>query len=711
VALSVDDSGPTGLVIRRDFSDAAYWNALVRTDATGKARVEFKLPDSLTTWQVVVTAVMPDLHVGRHQTTFGSMKPLMVRTLLPRFFTEGDTTSVSAYVYNHTDSRQTIVASLHLENSRLRSPADVEVSLAPGGIAPVSWDIQAGEPGSTQVLVSAKCTSAQDAASERLPVVRAAPETVVTRSGFCTGTAEIHLPNGVDPKSARLEVRIVPELRADLVDTLDYLVEYPYGCVEQTMSRFLPAIKVAQILKETGLKHPRLEQKLPHCVNAGIKRLLELQQQNGSWGWYGSNGTSAVMTAYALYGLLEAEKAGYPVGWENAVRRGLAQLKSFIEGGHLEPTDTVYCMYVFGHRLEVPAAWWRSIEEWHNKGSLSDHARALALELAVRKRQSGLADSLARSLRGSAHRDGDQVSWQTARFSCWADNPLEITAAVLKALVAYDPHDPLIPGMVAYFAANKRDNHWKSTKDTALIVHALCDHVAQQKIDLRALPTVGFRCNDGPLVRVSFEDLAVSQKVTVPSALLRTGVNRLEFGNGPPGVLYRAVLRFRAAGGETGPQAEGIRVTREFWLLDEQGRQVRQLGSGDEVPCGAHLECRVTAASAQGTEMRHVLVESPKPSGCEVVPEDDRRFDQSGTERSAREDRDALIAFIHEQTPEKLLDRCIFHVERAGDYLVSPAHAELMYDPETRGHSGTFRLRVVDKALNPSEPPRPAARP
>ena len=45
----------------------------------------------------------------------------------------------------------------------------------------------------------------------------------------------------------------------------------------------------------------------------GIKRLLELQQPDGGWGWHGNGQTHEMMTPYALYGLLQAEKAGYQV--------------------------------------------------------------------------------------------------------------------------------------------------------------------------------------------------------------------------------------------------------------------------------------------------------------------------------------------------------------------------------------------------------------
>ena len=51
------------------------------------------------------------------------------------------------------------------------------------------------------------------------------------------------------------------------------------------MSRFLPAIRVAQILKQTKVEIPAdLESRLPKVINAAIKRLIELQHADGGWG-------------------------------------------------------------------------------------------------------------------------------------------------------------------------------------------------------------------------------------------------------------------------------------------------------------------------------------------------------------------------------------------------------------------------------------------
>ena len=70
--------------MRTDFSDSACWNATLRTDASGRASMEFKLPDSITNWHVVATAVSKDMHVGQHKTSFRSTRPIMVWPMVSR---------------------------------------------------------------------------------------------------------------------------------------------------------------------------------------------------------------------------------------------------------------------------------------------------------------------------------------------------------------------------------------------------------------------------------------------------------------------------------------------------------------------------------------------------------------------------------------------------------------------------------------------------
>ncbi len=702
-AVLLDAGGDAlNLQIRRDFSDSAYWNAQLRTDNNGKATVEFKLPDSLTGWQVVVTAISKDLHVGRHETSFQTARPIMVAPILPRFFTEGDKVRVSANVQNRTDTRQAVRVRLKADNGKVAEPTETDITLEPQSVASVSWDFQAGDAGFAQLLMSAESKGGSDASLKRLPVVRAGVEHVETISGFCKDSATITLPEGVDPAQVTFEVRFAPTLTADLLDTLPYLVDYPYGCVEQTMSRFLPAIKVAQILKQWRLESLELKQKLPGCVDAGIKRLLELQHADGGWGWWTNDATHEFMTPYALYGLIEAEKAGYSLGSETAIARGLKRLEDFIEKlGAKQSSDRLFCMYVYGQRQPLPDKWWTFIDEQRAAGSLSDYALALSLELAVQQKRPGLKTSLADALRGRARQSAGQVHWRTAGFSRWADDPLEITAAALKALVAFDKDDKLIPGVLAYFVASKRDNRWNSTKATAMIVYALCDYLARtnrRDAGPTGRPSIAFRCNDGPVQKVPFTQPSESRKVIVPSKQVRAGVNRLTFTDSTPGMMYRVALRYWAGGRTVPAHSHGIEVTRRYWLLGDKGKRQRELKSGDLVPCGAYLESTVEAQPTDPAGMmRFVLVENPRPASCEVLPEDDHRFDQRGTACLLREDREKLIAFHHDETHGRIVDRCVLHAELPGEYLVPAAHVERMYQTEVRGHSGTFAFRVAGK--------------
>jgi uncharacterized protein YfaS (alpha-2-macroglobulin family) len=690
------EQGP--LAVRRDFSDSAYWAALVRTDAEGKARVEFKVPDSLTNWQVVVTAISKDLSVGRHTDRFQTFKPVMVWPMLPRVFTEGDRVDVFASVHNRGDAPQTLRVRLEVANGEVLSPAERQITLGPGSSGPVYWTFRPGPAGHAELLMSATCAAGSDASLKRLQVLRAGAEQVVTASGFCKGDARVDLPRDVDPAAASLEIAFAPSLAADLVDTLDYLVEYPYGCVEQTMSRFLPAIQVAKVLQRYQIHNDALNRKLPGCVQGGIKRLLELQQGDGGWGWNGTGQTHEMMTPYALYGLLEAEKAGYALGAEQAVERGLARLRLFIDQmGPAQAADRVFCLYVYGRRKDILPQWWTFLAEQLEKNKLSDYALALALEMAVGNKKDELAGRLARRLRERAETVNGLTFWRTAGFSRWADDSFEVTAAALKALTAHDKDDPLIPGVLGFFAATKRGNRWNSTKDTAMIVYALCDYLSRKEVGLSEAPRAAFRCNGGPAIRVAFGGQAVSQKAVVPAGGVHAGANRITFTDSSPGMMYRLVLRYRKGGRDLPPAGHGVRVTRRFWLLDDAGQRRRELTSGAAVPRGSYIESVVLAEHLLEQPMHYVVVENPKPSGCEILPADDRRFNQQGTPCVLREEREGWVAYHHEATPRDLGDRCVLHAELAGEYVVAPARVELMYHTETTGHSGTFVLRVTEE--------------
>ena len=89
--------------LRSNFSETAFWQPHLLTGADGSAAVEFTVPDSVTSWRVFVHGVTRDLMGGRLEKEARTVKDLMVRPYLPRFFREGDTAELRVMVNNAGD--------------------------------------------------------------------------------------------------------------------------------------------------------------------------------------------------------------------------------------------------------------------------------------------------------------------------------------------------------------------------------------------------------------------------------------------------------------------------------------------------------------------------------------------------------------------------------------------------------------------------------
>jgi alpha-2-macroglobulin len=426
-------------------------------------------------------------------------------------------------------------------------------------------------------------------------------------------------------------------------------------------------------------------------IDGGLKRLAELQQPDGGWAWNGHAQTHEMITPYVVWGLLRAERAGYKPADPTSIDRGLARIRELIQGrGDDQLSDRTYLMYVYAQKHPLPSQWY----DWllTRAPKLSDYALALALEIALIRNDRAVADQLATTLRGRAVRDGTGTHWKTGAFSRWMEDPFETTAVALGALVARDPSDPMLPEVLSYFITNKRGDRWNSTKDTAMILYAMTRYLSAKNITANRDAAIEVSIDGKPGRRLAFSDGLVRDLAIDGSQLSqRTTVS---FANASPGVMVRAVLHYRTSGRNLAPMASGLAVERTVFLLGAGGKRVKRLASGDQVPRGSYVESVVKVDNAQRETMRYLLIEDPKPAGAEALPVEDKRFPQPRGHYVLREDRGTHLAFHHEQAPTTTEVRTILHLESSGDLAFVPASAELMYATQTRGHSGSFGLRV-----------------
>src|SRR5262249_10070807 len=316
--------------IRKDFPDTAFWAATIQTDASGKATVNVKLPDSLTTWRATVRAITDNTEVGSVISKIITAKDLIARLEPPRFFTQGDSLFLTGVVHNLTSPVQNVHAEVKVDDHlQLREGNSRQITLQPQEIKRIDWPVTVAKTGQTRLILTATSASDFDGMQLDLPVLPFGIERLVPFSGQTDVPTSTSF-NVPSINQAQLNLYLTPSVAGMTFDALEYLTGYPYGCVEQTMSRFLPDVLVSQALNRLHIKKPELEAELPKQINAGFQRLYHFQHEDGGWGWWEHDETSPYMTAYVVYGLSIAKAAGFEPD-SDRLANGINALKSMYE--------------------------------------------------------------------------------------------------------------------------------------------------------------------------------------------------------------------------------------------------------------------------------------------------------------------------------------------------------------------------------------------
>ena len=122
--------------------------------------------------------------------------------------------------------------------------------------------------------------------------------------GTCLAVGTLLAAAGAPFNPAQLPLEKPPEA-VNAVLALPYLMEYPYECTEQTVSRFLPNIRTTAALRAAGLVDADLEENLKTQVNTGLQKLYAQQNPDGGWGWWGNQESDLLTSAYVVMALAE----------------------------------------------------------------------------------------------------------------------------------------------------------------------------------------------------------------------------------------------------------------------------------------------------------------------------------------------------------------------------------------------------------------------
>lgn len=710
-----DGEGNSSLVsTRKNFVRTALWSPDLRTNDAGEVEVELELPDNLTEFRMMAVVLDDVGRGGKVENSFEVRMPLMIIPAVPRFALAGDQFEAAVMVHNGEDKAVTATVSLGEESQ--------EVELKARGRKRVSFTQTVREPGDKTFVFEVKdgAGEVRDRVESVIPIQVAGIDQSPRLAGSFVGVQEILLevPEGVRTdlkKDAFINVTVGHDIWPELGSRLEYLVDYPHGCVEQTTSSTLPLLAARDILPRLGFFRFTTEE-IDERATAGIKRLASMKTPSGGLAyWPGGSHPDLYGTAYAMRAVALAKKQGIEVPGlaegmakyleerlvnspdsetryvetKAAVALALAEADALPESTADMLMDSVEKQGVFGIATMALAI---SSLEGHD-----DQVKEL-----LDKVEAGFDDTGALVKKGSS----DQ-------FYYYGSNTRTKAQAAL-ALTRLRPQSKALPGMLEDLVRATRSY---TTQSTAFGLLALRERVITSAENKGKLTV---RLDGNPLVPELKETLEMGGgaiQVAIPLADVagRQGLLRLE-SSSDVAVSFLVRSRWRQPLAEKGALAgtsseHGPEVYRVF--TDPKGNAV-DMGA---IEPGTLVRVAVLARIPEGLDRDrrgYLAITDRIPAGFEPIQPDlwtvarpaevssehplyhlMRYSSNSASHVELRDDR--VHMYFDRFWGEYITGTYTMRATTPGSYAIPPSIAELMYEPDSTGYSRFAETTVVPK--------------
>jgi uncharacterized protein YfaS (alpha-2-macroglobulin family) len=740
--------------VRKDFRDTAAWISALKTDKNGIALASIKLPDNLTTWRATVRGISSGTDVGAATNKIISTQDLIVRLALPRFFSVGDQTFISAVVHNYTRIPQPIKLTLSASSQfQVQEKTEQNLNVLPDKAARFSWPVKLIESGQADVMVKAIGKTAADAMETRLNVLALGVPAFSVKSGALTDDpSSVSIPlytnDAVVPGTLKYHLGLSGSSIGPVLGCFDTLIDYPYGCTEQTMSRLMPSVVAMALHKKLGLAiSPELTKKFAKVYKLSMAKLIDYQHSDGGWGWWETDESNPYLTSLVIEGFKQLQQVGYRVD-KKRIEKGVAWMstasdqltKQLDDPKHVPEPYTDRAARTDLAKMAYAQSLYRGKPSPAVMTSLINHLDELSpdglcyLTLSLKKFGDARSATTYKRLMNLASRHGEFVDWDhttalfirmglpTKHFGYdYRFTGVETTALALRTVLVMEPSNSELIEAIKHWLLLQRDTDgWENTKTTSQVFLALLEEqlafnrinppVAALTVNLadKLLDTLQFNQTNayGP------EKDIVPPALALPSTLnlSKTGSGRLYYNS------LMTYIRSLKPGENIATQGspEGLSVDRTFYRLSPSATtsdgkiHFRSDKISDNiVRAGETVLMRISVNTP--VALPYVVLEAYLPSGAEVVSDNSKKnlFDHSQdagfegdwspmwwTHQDILDDR--IVFFVTHLRAGKSEFSTLVRMEMPGTYQINPMRLEGMYSKNVRTYSNLGSIRVTE---------------
>jgi uncharacterized protein YfaS (alpha-2-macroglobulin family) len=708
-----------GVETRGNFKSTAYWNAHLVTDEEGKAIVLFRLPDNLTTFNIMCVAQTASSEFGYGETRITVSKPLLLQPSLPRFARLGDRFEAGVVVHNFTQEKGTVRLQMNAEGLEFKGKALIEFPLEPGEGKEIRQPFQASRVGNATFSFRAAMGNETDGLTTRIPI-RVAPrkETVAEFQAVDTSSdLTLVLPTNTLSGLGSIEFTAASTALVGLDNGVEYLFTYPYGCVEQKCSAILPIILGREMVEAFGL--PMLKGKdIRELVEETLREVRRFQIWNGGFSyWQGAMHESPYASAYVMYVVAMARKNGYAVD-ADMLQRGAQYLKDVLRWEERRPqypytenawtVTKAFILYTLTQLGTPEPAYYEQFFKKLNRMPLE--ARAYLLKaVSTSPRLSKMSQAIASNLFNSIKLNPTSAHFEEPNMRglewCWTSS-VRTTALLLQALLesnAFAGERADLPArIVRWLMDQQRSGRWSNTQENAYVVNALATYyrrIESEEPHFRAeISATAQRILSHTFAGRSLKTERVQQSLDAFDSGKELVLRFVKEGRG---LLYAGVRMSYYPRGAAFPADQGLAITKTVEpLAAHTGVPSRTFRSGTIV--------RVTLRVLTPQQRNFVVLEDPLPAGFQIIntslqTESSELSDMSSQQergewwgsfdhRELHDDRvllfaDQLAAGVHTFT---YLARAI----TPGTFQMPATYVEMMYEPEVFGRTGSATIEV-----------------
>ncbi len=667
----------------------SFWSGIVKANGSGEASFDVEIPQFSGELRLMAVAYKGN-SFGAGENTMTVADPIVISSALPRFLSPGDTVLVPVTITNTTEKAANVTAAIKTANGTVKvmGNAKQSVSLQPKAEQRVLFNLVADPKiGVENISVTVDGMGEQFVESTDISVRPPSTLQKRTDAGSVQGGSSKKIGAGLSdliPGTVNYELVVSRSPVIELGSQLQYLVQYPYGCTEQTISAAFPQLyygDLADLMKLNKNTNANTN------VIEAIRKIKMRQLYNGAVTmWDGGGYENWWTTVYAAHFLLEARKAGFEV--DNSLietmltyitlklrnRELITYYYNREQNKKIAPKEVAYGLYVLAlaGRSNVPAMNYYKA----NPAILAlDSRYLLSAAYAIAGDKKSFAALLPPAF------SGEESVPQTGG-SFYSD--VRDEAIALNALIDVDPGNKQVGMMVKHVSDKLKSRSWLSTQERAFAFLALGKHA---KLANQSTVTAEIKSDGKTIAKVDGGSWR-GDKATLKG----TNIEIVTKGSGNLYYFW---------------QAEGISATGDYKEEDSylkvRRRYYNRFGQAIEGGSFKQNELIIIAVTLEknysGT-VENVVITDLLPAGFEIenprtkeIPGMD--WIKDGSTPDALDVRDDRIHFFVNAGYNKQTYYYAVRAVSPGLYKQGPVSADAMYNGEYHSYNGAGLVRIT----------------